>query len=77
MIGYRVTGSSLLDDHIGQEVVVVDGNGSMIVDYQRCSFVRDLLHPVDLIAWITGRSTQGTHVTPQQADMAEFIYSQM
>lgn len=50
VVSYRVAGPSLLDDNIGQKVIVVNGNGSMIVHYQCWSFVRDFLHPMDLIA---------------------------
>lgn len=64
MVSNRVAGSSLLDDETGQEVVVVDRNGSVIVHYQRWSFVWDLLHAIDFIAWNTGQRTQSIHVTP-------------
>ena len=54
-----MTGPSFLEDNIGQEVVVVDRNRSMIVHNQCWSFVRDVLQPMDLIAWYTGHRMQG------------------
>jgi len=57
VVSYRVAGTSFLDNNIGQEVVVVNWNGSMIVHYQGWSFVRDLLHSMDFISWHTGQST--------------------
>lgn len=67
MVSYRVAGPSLLDDNIGQKVIVVYGNGSMIVHYQCWSFIRDLLHPMYLVAWDTGQSTWGMHAIPLKA----------
>lgn len=55
VVGYRVAGPSLLNDNTGQKVIVVNGNGSMVVHYQCGSDVRYLLHPMDLIAWYTGQ----------------------
>lgn len=63
MVSDRVAGPSLLDDNIGQKVIVIDGNGSMIIHYQCWSFVRDLLHPMNLIAWYTGQSKLDIHDT--------------
>lgn len=54
VVSYRVAGPSLLNDNTGQKVIVVNGNGSMVVHYECWSYVRYLLHPVDLIAWYTG-----------------------
>lgn len=63
VVGHRVARSSLLDDDVGQEVVVVDRNGSVVVHNQCWSFFWDLLHPVDLIAWYTGQRSQGVTFT--------------
>lgn len=51
VVRYRVAGASFLNNNIGQEVIVVDGNGSMVIDYQRWPCVWYLLHPMNLIAW--------------------------
>lgn len=63
VVSYRVAGTSLLDDDIGQEVVVIDGNGSVIINNQSWAFVRDLLHAVDFIPWNKGQSTSSMRQT--------------
>lgn len=57
VVGHRVAGPSFLDDDSGQEVVVVDGDGSVVVDDQGRPLLRDLLHAVDLVAWSMGQSS--------------------
>lgn len=54
VVGNRVASPALLNDHTGKEIIVVNGNGSMIVDYQCRSRVRYLLQPVDFITCSTG-----------------------
>lgn len=49
VVGDRVASPSLLNDYTGQEIIVVNGDGSMVVDYQGRSHVRDLLHSMDFI----------------------------
>lgn len=49
VVSDRVAGASLLQDDTGQEVVVVDGDGAVVVHDQRCPFIRNLLHAVDFI----------------------------
>lgn len=49
VVSHRVAGPPLLNDHTGQEVIVVNGDGAMVVDYECRAHVRDLLHPVDFI----------------------------
>lgn len=59
VVSHRVAGPALLNDHTGKEVIVVDGNGSMVVDYQGRSRVRYLVQPVDLITWGGWEGGQG------------------
>lgn len=51
VVSYRVAGPPLLNNNICQKVIVVNGNGSMVIDYQSWSCVWDLLHSMNLIAW--------------------------
>lgn len=51
MVGHGVAGASPLEDDAGQEVVVVHGDRSVVVDDERRAGGRDLLQAVDLIAW--------------------------
>lgn len=53
VVSYRVTGPPLLENNIGQKVIIINGNSSMVVHYQCWSFVRYFLHPMDFIAWYT------------------------
>lgn len=54
VVSDRVASPALLNDHTGKKIIVVNGNGSMIVDYQCRSRVRYLLQPVDFITCSTG-----------------------
>lgn len=51
VVAHRVAGPPFLNDNISQKVIVVNGNGSMVIDYQCWSCVWDLLHSMNLIAW--------------------------
>lgn len=51
VVAYRVAGPSFLNNDVCQKVIVVNGNGSMVIDYQCRSCVWDLLHSMNLIAW--------------------------
>lgn len=51
VVTYRVAGSSFLNNNICQKVIVVNGNGSMVIDYQCWSCVWYLLYSMNLIAW--------------------------
>lgn len=55
VVGDRVAGPSFLENDIGQEVVVINGNGSVIVHDERRPLVGDLVHAVDLVAWRQGK----------------------
>lgn len=63
VVGYRVAGASLLDDDVSQEVVIINGNGSVIVNNQSWSFVGDLLHAVDFIPWNKRQNTSSMRQT--------------
>lgn len=51
VVAYRVAGPSFLNNDVCQKVIVVNGNGSMVIDYQCWSCVWDLLHSMNLVAW--------------------------
>lgn len=51
VVSDRVAGPPLLNNNVCQKVIVVNGNGSMVIDYQGWSRVWDLLHSMNLIAW--------------------------